>query len=73
MQQKDNATEVSNAIVTGLRTLSDPGTKVSGNDIESLAIFKNILRAILAGELVLASPDAIIKPPVIREKKEGDE
>ncbi len=71
MQKQDNATEVSNAIVTGLRTLSDPGTKVSGNDIESLAIFKNILRAILAGELILASPDALKQPEV--EKKKGDE
>lgn len=71
MLQKDNATEVSNAIVTGLRTLSDPSTKVSGNDIESLAIFKNILRAILAGELILASPDRLKDP--VEEKKKGDE
>lgn len=59
---------ISKTIQVGLSTLSDPELKVSSSDIEILADFKSILRAVLNGQLVIASPDKIV--PDIPKSKE---
>lgn len=59
-----NDKELTEAIVCGLNTLSDPEIKISAKDIEVLANFKSILRGLLSGNLVLASPDRIIPKEV---------
>lgn len=51
--------QLSQAIIIGLETLSSDDIKVSAKDIESLASFKGLLRALLNGELVIATPDRI--------------
>lgn len=51
---------ISKVIQVGLEVLSSEDVKVSSKDIEALAGFKDILRAILNGQLVIASPDRII-------------
>ena len=52
--------QLTNALSIGLNTLNNEDTKVLARDVEALATFKEILRAILSGQLVLASPDRII-------------
>ncbi len=46
-------------IQIGLNTLNDPKIRVPSSDIDELANFKNILRAILNRQLILVSPDII--------------
>jgi hypothetical protein len=48
------------AITCGLNTLSDSEIRVSVKDIENLSVLKAILKALISGELVLATPDRII-------------
>lgn len=63
--------QTSNAILVGLNTLSNEDTKVSSLDIEALANFKGILRAILNGQLALVSPDRVLPEGVELPKKEN--
>lgn len=66
--------DLSNAVVVGLNTLSNEDVRVPSKDIEALANFKGILKALLNGELVLASPDRIIPEGTkISEKPESPE
>jgi hypothetical protein len=64
--------QLSSAITIGLTTLSSDDVKVSAKDVESLATFKEILRAILNGQLVLATPDRIIPEGVELPKEENE-
>lgn len=52
--------DISGAIACGLDTLSSEEVRVASKDVEHLATFKGILRALLKGELILASPDRIL-------------
>ena len=45
----NNNEQFTRAVQVGLATLSSPDTKVVSTDIEALADFKNILRALLGG------------------------
>ena len=56
----DQNTILTEAITAGLSLLSSDDIKVSTKDIEALANFKGILKGIISGELILASPDRII-------------
>lgn len=64
MQQHD----LTKSIQTGLKTLSSEDVKIPSKDIEDLANFKDILKAILSGQLVIATPDRVISqvdvPPI---------
>ena len=53
--------DFSRAITAGLEELSRKDRDVSSANIEALAEFKLILRAIMQGNLVLASPDRIVQ------------
>ena len=66
----NNNIDLQKAIVTGLEVLNDPDNKVASNTIEDLAVFKNILRAVLNGELVLASPDRILPEGAVTPNEE---
>jgi len=70
---EDNNKEVANAINCGLITLSDPDLRVPANNIEALANFKGILRGLLQGELVLATPDKLLPQGTEIPEKEKDE
>ena len=59
-QQQNNSAALGSAILCGLTTLSDPDIRVPGKDIEALANFKGILRSLISGELVLATPDRLL-------------
>ena len=65
-----NNDNYSNALICGLETLSSDDVKVAAKNIEQLSNFKQILRAIIRGDLVIASPDKIIPET---PKQEGDE
>lgn len=54
-----NDNELANAFNVGYRLLNGEDLKVPGKDIEALATFKNLLRAILEGQLILATPDRV--------------
>ena len=58
-------------IQTGLNILSSEETKVPSSQIENLASFKNILRSLLQGELVIATPDRILPDGVELPKQEN--
>ena len=64
--------QLSSAITIGLTTLSSDDVKVSAKDVESLATFKEILRAILNGQLLLATPDRILPEGVELPKEENE-
>lgn len=63
-------------IQTGLDTLNSKEVKVSASEIENLANFKSILKAVLRGELVIATPDRIlpdgVELPIGKEDSEED-
>lgn len=52
---KKDDIDISPAIMAGLEALSDPETKVPSNQIENLVAFKEVLRALLRGELQITS------------------
>jgi len=54
-----NNEQLTQSFQVGLQTLSSEDVKVSSKDIEALANFKDILKAILSGQLVIATPDKI--------------
>jgi len=56
----NQATNISKSIQTGLIVLSNDDVKVPASQIEDLAQFKEILRAVLSGQLVLATPDRVL-------------
>lgn len=58
--QEQRDLQLTNAIKIGLETLSDPEIRVRARDTEDLANFKDILRGLLNGNLVLASPDRLL-------------
>jgi len=62
--------ELTKIILAGLNTLSSEDVKVSAREIEALAGFKEILRAILSGELILATPDRVLPEGVELPKEE---
>ena len=51
----DNDKLLNQALRVGLDTLSDDSVKVKSSHVEALANFKNILRSIMTGELILIS------------------
>lgn len=55
MQQE----QINKAMIAGFETLCSEDIRVKASSIEDLANFKELLRAILSGQLVLASPDRI--------------
>ena len=61
--------ELTKAIISGMNVMSSDDIKVPTKEIEALATFKDILRAILNGKLVLATPDKLIPP---EEPSEGE-
>lgn len=68
-----NNQEISQAILCGLNTLSDPEIRIPAKDVELLASFKGLLRGMLAGDIVLASPDRILPEGVeLPKEEEGD-
>jgi len=72
----DNNNEiVTEAINCGLVTLSDPNLRIPASSIELLANFKGILRGLLNGELVLATPDRLLPQtiePIKRKDNDND-
>ncbi len=69
---EDNNNEaVAAAISCGLTTLSDPDLRVPASNIEALANFKGLLRGLLQGTLVLATPDKLL-PEVVEVPKENE-
>lgn len=52
--------QLTNAVRVGLETLSDPEIRVRARDTEDLANFKDILRGLLNGNLILATPDRLL-------------
>jgi hypothetical protein len=68
----ENNQLTTNALVIGLETLSSEDIKISANNIEALANLKEILRAILNGNLVLATPERVIPESVELPKQEKE-
>ena len=66
----NNNLNIEKAIVTGLEVLNDPNNRVPSNTIEDLSVFKGVLRAILNGELVIASPDRLLPEGAVTPNKE---
>ena len=58
--QEQRDLQLTNAIKIGLETLSDPEIRVRARDTEDLANLKDILRGLLNGNLVLATPDRLL-------------
>lgn len=56
----DNNIDISRAVIAGLEALSDRDVKVRSDLIEDLSVLKNLLKAIRAGQLVVASPERIL-------------
>ena len=56
----NNNVDISRAVIAGLEALSDRDVKVRSDLIEDLGVLKNLLRAIRAGQLVVASPERIL-------------
>lgn len=63
--------DIANIILLGWNTLNSKEVKVSACDVEKLAQFKEILKAILDGKLVIASPDRVI--PVNNQDAEEED
>jgi len=76
----DKETNLRNAIITGLNIMNDDVVRVPASQIETLADFKDILKGLLNGQLVLATPDRVLpadaqlpnKEPVLPEGKQGE-
>lgn len=51
--------QLANAVNAAFRLFNSDDFNVPVRDLESLAVFKNLLRAILEGQLVLATPDRL--------------
>lgn len=68
----NNNVNIENAIVAGLEALNDPQVRVPVSQVEDLTVLKNVLKAVLNGQLVLASPDRIL-PPEADKNPEGKE
>lgn len=62
-----------NALMVGLNLMSSEDIRVPARDIETLVVFKDIIRAILNGQLILATPDRILPEGVELPKTEVKE
>jgi len=60
MNEEQQQLDISGAITCGLNTLSSEEVRVAARDVEHLATFKGLLRALLKGELTLATPDRVL-------------
>jgi len=60
MNEEQQQLDISGAVTCGLDTLSSEEVRVAARDVEHLATFKGLLRALLKGELVLATPDRVL-------------
>lgn len=67
-QKRANA----NALLVGLNLMSSEDIRVPARDIETLVVFKDIIRAILNGQLILATPDRILPDGVEMPKSEKE-
>lgn len=67
-QQRNNT----NALLVGLNLMSSEDIRVPARDIETLVIFKDIIRAILNGQLILATPDRVLPDGVEMPKSEKE-
>lgn len=56
----NNNEQITQAVICGLETLSDPEIRVCAKDVEALANFKGLLRTLLKGDLILSTPDQLI-------------
>ena len=61
MNDNNNRVDIHKAVVCGLEVLDNANTHIPGNKVEDISIFKGVLRSILQGQLVLATPDRLIK------------
>jgi hypothetical protein len=62
--------QLTNAIMSGLNIMSSEDIRVPASEIEALANFKDILKAILNGQLILATPDRVLPEGVELPKEE---
>jgi len=62
--------ELTKTILAGFNVMSSEDIRVKASDIEDLANFKDILRGILNGTLILATPDRILPIGVELPKEE---
>ena len=64
--------DISKFIQLGLQTLSSDEVKIPSSQIEDLAAFKEILKAVLSGQLILATPDRVLPEGAERPNKEPE-
>lgn len=62
--------DISKMITAGLSVLSSDEVRVPTSQVEDLAGLKEILRAVLNGKLVLASPDRVLPEGEEKPNKE---
>ena len=67
-QKRANA----NALLVGLNFMSSEDIRVPARDIETLVVFKDIIRAILNGQLILVTPDRVLPEGVELPKSEKE-
>lgn len=65
-----NRQNIFRALNAGLNHLSDPEVRPRADQIDDLAELKGILRAVINGQLIIATPDRLI--PEGAEKPTGD-
>ena len=68
----NNNLNIGGAIQTGYELMCDEQIRVSMDKLESLVEFKGILRAILNGQLIIASPDRLLPEGVNTPEKESE-
>jgi hypothetical protein len=64
--------DISRFLSAGLDALSSDDVKIPASKIEDLANFKEILRAVLSGQLIIASPDRVIPEGLKTPNKEPE-
>jgi hypothetical protein len=62
--------QLTKAILSGFNIMSSEDIRVPASEIEPLANFKDLLKAILNGTLVLATPDRVLPEGVQLPKEE---
>lgn len=68
----DNKLDLTNAIQAGLYELDRRDRDVTSANIEALADFKGILRALLNRQLVIATPDKLLPEGAQLPNKESE-
>lgn len=58
------------AVRVGLDTLCSAEVRVSAKDVEALAVFKELLRAILAGQLSIVSSNRVLPEGIANPKED---